>query len=222
MISERTMRVLEFTRIREMLAEGALTEAGAEKCRTLVPMDDLAPVMDAQAETEMPPAYYRPAPMYAPQPVSPPRQDDKGFYAVQPDLYEERFTEPEPEKQPIPEPEWRKEPVREEPVEPVQEQAPPEPDKPGMFGSFLNRLKTAKPEKKAAEPQPPTSPPPKKRSPQSPKNRKKKFPRFGQNPSPRPAPRRAPPRRWTTTTISPGTFPPALCPTQRPCQSRLP
>ena len=52
MISERTMRVLEFTRIREMLAEGALTEAGAEKCRTLVPMDDLAPVMDAQAETE--------------------------------------------------------------------------------------------------------------------------------------------------------------------------
>ena len=31
MISERTMRVLEFTRIREMLAEGALTEGGAEK-----------------------------------------------------------------------------------------------------------------------------------------------------------------------------------------------
>ena len=52
MISERTMRVLEFTRIREMLAEGALTEAGAEKCRTLAPMDDLAPVAEAQAETE--------------------------------------------------------------------------------------------------------------------------------------------------------------------------
>ncbi len=52
MISERTMRVLEFTRIREMLAEGALTEAGAEKCRTLVPLDDLAPALAAQAETE--------------------------------------------------------------------------------------------------------------------------------------------------------------------------
>ena len=52
MISERTMRVLEFTRIREMLAEGALTEAGAEKCRALAPMDDLPQVLDAQAETE--------------------------------------------------------------------------------------------------------------------------------------------------------------------------
>ena len=52
MISERTTRVLEFTRIREMLAEGALTEAGAEKCRALVPMDDLPQVLDAQAETE--------------------------------------------------------------------------------------------------------------------------------------------------------------------------
>ena len=52
MISERTMRVLEFTRIREMLAEGALTETGAEKCRTLVPTDDLASAEAAQAETE--------------------------------------------------------------------------------------------------------------------------------------------------------------------------
>ena len=33
-MKERTLRVLEFTRIREMMAEGALTEAGAEKCRT--------------------------------------------------------------------------------------------------------------------------------------------------------------------------------------------
>ena len=52
MISERTIRVLEFARIREMLAEGALTETGAEKCRTLAPMDDLASVLEAQAETE--------------------------------------------------------------------------------------------------------------------------------------------------------------------------
>ena len=52
MISERTMRVLEFTRIRELLAEGALTEAGARKCRELAPSDDLATAAAAQAETE--------------------------------------------------------------------------------------------------------------------------------------------------------------------------
>ncbi|MBR0408166.1 MAG: DUF87 domain-containing protein [Clostridia bacterium] len=155
------------------------------------PMPEYVPQpMDAQAETEMPPAYYRPAPMYAPQPVSPPRQDDKGFYAVQPDLYEERFTEPEPEKQPIPEPEWRKEPVREEPVEPVQEQAPPEPDKPGMFGSFLNRLKTAKPEKKAAEPQPPLQPAAKEAKPAEPEEPEEEISPL--RPEPKPAPRTAP------------------------------
>ena len=52
MMKERTLRVLEFTRIREMMAEGALTEAGAEKCRTLEPSDDLATVQALQAETE--------------------------------------------------------------------------------------------------------------------------------------------------------------------------
>ena len=52
MMKERTLRVLEFTRIREMLAEGALTEAGAEKCRTLEPVDDLASAQALQAETE--------------------------------------------------------------------------------------------------------------------------------------------------------------------------
>ena len=52
MMKERTLRVLEFTRIREMLAEGALTEAGAEKCRALVPSDDFAAVQALQAETE--------------------------------------------------------------------------------------------------------------------------------------------------------------------------
>ena len=51
-MKERTLRVLEFTRIREMMAEGALTEAGAEKCRTLEPSDDLATVQLLQAETE--------------------------------------------------------------------------------------------------------------------------------------------------------------------------
>ena len=52
MMTERTLRVLEFTKIREMLAEGALTETGAEKCRALEPADDLAQVQAAQEETE--------------------------------------------------------------------------------------------------------------------------------------------------------------------------
>ena len=51
-MKERTLRVLEFTRIREMLAEGALTEAGAEKCRALEPAEDLATAQALQAETE--------------------------------------------------------------------------------------------------------------------------------------------------------------------------
>ena len=46
------MRVLEFTKIRDLLAEGALTETGAEKCRALTPMDNLAEVQAAQDETE--------------------------------------------------------------------------------------------------------------------------------------------------------------------------
>ena len=52
MMTEKTLRVLEFTRIREMLAEGALTPLGAEKCRALTPLDDLAGVEAALAETE--------------------------------------------------------------------------------------------------------------------------------------------------------------------------
>ena len=52
MITERNMRVLEFTKIRDLLAEGALTETGAEKCRALAPMDNLAEVQAAQDETE--------------------------------------------------------------------------------------------------------------------------------------------------------------------------
>ena len=42
MITDRNLRVLEFNRIREMLAESALTEIGAEKCRALTPFDTLA------------------------------------------------------------------------------------------------------------------------------------------------------------------------------------
>ena len=51
MMPERTLRVLEFTRIRELLAEGALTAAGAEKCRRLTPSESLPEVEAAQAET---------------------------------------------------------------------------------------------------------------------------------------------------------------------------
>jgi len=52
MMAERTLRVLEFTRIQEILAEGALTETGAERCRSLIPWDDLYSVNAAQEETE--------------------------------------------------------------------------------------------------------------------------------------------------------------------------
>jgi len=52
MMKERTLRVLEFTRIRELLAEGALTPAGAEKCKALEPADELIAVQALQAETE--------------------------------------------------------------------------------------------------------------------------------------------------------------------------
>ena len=52
MMTERTLRVLEFTRVREMLAEGALTAPGAEKCRALVPFDTLFDIDQAQRETE--------------------------------------------------------------------------------------------------------------------------------------------------------------------------
>ena len=51
-MKERTLRVLEFTRIREMLAEGALTAAGRERCLTLEPLCDFPSVRAAQAETE--------------------------------------------------------------------------------------------------------------------------------------------------------------------------
>ncbi|MCR4875790.1 MAG: endonuclease MutS2 [Clostridiales bacterium] len=52
MMTERTLRVLEFPRIREMLAEGALTAIGAEKCRELVPFDTMYDIELAQRETE--------------------------------------------------------------------------------------------------------------------------------------------------------------------------
>lgn len=52
MMTDRTLRVLEFTRIREMLSEGALTEGGRERCLALKPMDSLFDIGEAQQETE--------------------------------------------------------------------------------------------------------------------------------------------------------------------------
>lgn len=51
-MKERTLRVLEFTKIREHMAEKALTSLGAERCRALVPSCSLAEVQLWQQETE--------------------------------------------------------------------------------------------------------------------------------------------------------------------------
>ena len=51
-MQQRTLRVLEFTKIREELAGLALTEMGAEKCRALEPSDNLPEVTLWQQETE--------------------------------------------------------------------------------------------------------------------------------------------------------------------------
>ena len=52
MMTEKTLRVLEFTKIREQLALLALTPLGAEKCRALIPYDDFTQMQEAQEETE--------------------------------------------------------------------------------------------------------------------------------------------------------------------------
>lgn len=51
-MTERTLRVLEFVKIREMLAEGALTDLGKERCLALEPAENLQEALHAQAETE--------------------------------------------------------------------------------------------------------------------------------------------------------------------------
>ena len=52
MMKERTLRVLEFTKIRDMLVSKALTPMGAERCQALVPSCDMAEVKLWQQETE--------------------------------------------------------------------------------------------------------------------------------------------------------------------------
>ena len=51
-MNERALRVLEFTKIRELLASYALSEAGKEKCLSLVPISDFKEVNKALDETE--------------------------------------------------------------------------------------------------------------------------------------------------------------------------
>ena len=52
MEQDRALRVLEFTKIREMLAQHAITEEGRQRCLELVPCHDLGDVNHALAETE--------------------------------------------------------------------------------------------------------------------------------------------------------------------------
>ena len=51
-MQQRTLRVLEFIKLREMLASKALTAMGAERCRALEPSYNLAEVQIWQQETE--------------------------------------------------------------------------------------------------------------------------------------------------------------------------
>ena len=51
-MQERTLRVLEFTKIREMLSALALTDLGKERIASLTPASDERTVRQWQAETE--------------------------------------------------------------------------------------------------------------------------------------------------------------------------
>ena len=52
MMKERTLRVLEFTKIRDRLASKAMTEMGRERCEALVPSSNITEIQRMQAETE--------------------------------------------------------------------------------------------------------------------------------------------------------------------------
>ncbi len=51
-MQEKSLRVLEFYKIREMLVEKAASQMGKERCASLVPESDFAAVQSLQAETE--------------------------------------------------------------------------------------------------------------------------------------------------------------------------
>lgn len=52
MMKERTLRVLEFTKIRDRLASKAMTDMGRERCEVLVPSSNMTEIQRMQAETE--------------------------------------------------------------------------------------------------------------------------------------------------------------------------
>lgn len=52
MMKERTLRVLEFTKIRDRLASKAMTDMGRERCEALVPSSNMTEIQRMQAETE--------------------------------------------------------------------------------------------------------------------------------------------------------------------------
>ena len=96
----------------------------------------------APAESVTPPDRYRSAPIYDAQPAyAAPVRDEQGFYAVQPDLYEERFPSDE-KRPPMEKPDWRDAAI---PVEVEKEPAPAKQEKPGVFSGLLNLLKEPAP-----------------------------------------------------------------------------
>ena len=97
----------------------------------------------APAGAATPPDRYRSAPIYNAQPAytSAPARDEQGFYAVQPDLYEERFPSDE-KRPPMEKPDWREAAI---PVDVEKEPAPEKQEKPGVFSGLLNLLKEPAP-----------------------------------------------------------------------------
>ena len=51
-MNDRSLRVLEYLKIRQELAEHAVSDMGKEKCLSLVPSGDFEEVNRMQAETE--------------------------------------------------------------------------------------------------------------------------------------------------------------------------
>ena len=50
MMKERTLRVLEFTKIRDRLASKAMTDMGRERCEVLVPSSNMTEIQRMQPE----------------------------------------------------------------------------------------------------------------------------------------------------------------------------
>ena len=148
------------------------------------PMQPLRPGQQVDRQDTVysqPPAYYQPAPVYEacpPAPARPGALEKDGFYAVQPDLYDERFPLHEPgENAPVPaeaveapqapapqeqrashltrawdsEPEEAKEEIEEPQPAPEPEIAPPQPPRPARVISTFPERKEEAPQAPAPE-----------------------------------------------------------------------